>query len=624
MVDYYGVLEVSQDASQEDIKRSYHRLALKYHPDKAGPEGAAKFKEINTAYEVLSDPQKKKIYDTYGEAGLDAMDNPVAGGAMAAMGPTVSMLVALVLIFLVLAMSLIFLAFLVSYVDGHLRSWNYVKVFSPLFVIDVLIGVPVLILFFAFLVMAPRAVPVHCLFLAILCAVILTIVIPIAKDRNEARANAGRTDFLKWRVWLIPGYLFSVFVFLTVFFFALPTPHRILKLKSMGLVHLARYLPVGFVIVLLEAACVVVFFALIACRADETITTNYFVIIGVPIFVGLTLFLINRLVVSLLELYVGEVPPEVRAAAQAAAEAAAAAANGGEASPVGENDNNDNANNGASNPMRGGGSTSGNPAENQRHHDEDGHAQPEQRREGGPEEHHYSTESPHHSNPEHTDNNHHHNGSSDHNNSANEDGNGHGEGEEKNPYAGQHGSCGGIVASVLLACLVVGLLMASTAMIAVRLNYYYNYGRYAGVLSLAKACIPLFILIGAAVLAVFIGCVLVGCGVVMIIDERSDMPHEHGDHNDSEGGNQQEGEEQEMQDTDNNNNNNSNADGKKKKKAKEDKKATAPAAEGEAPSVPHQDATTTGRPAEARMASQESGTTPPERQPDNEHLSDID
>jgi hypothetical protein len=596
MVDFYTVLEVSRDASPEEIKRSYHRLALRYHPDKAGPEGAAKFKEINTAYEVLSDPQKKSIYDAYGEAGLDAMDNPVAGGAMAALGPTVSILTALLLLILAVAMTLIFLAFLVSYVDGHLHSWNYVKVFSPLFVIDVVLGVPSILLFFMFLITMPKHIPVHCVFLAIFCAIILTIVVPIAKDRNEARASEGRTDFLKWRVWLIPGYLFSVFTFIASFFFALPTQQRILKLKSMGLVYLANYLPIGFIFTMLQAACIVIFFALVACRADEAITTNYFVIIGVPIFVGLTFFLINRFAFSILKLYVGEVPPEAQAAAQAAEEAA----NGEEPSPnaAPQPEGNDNSNGGAPNPMRG----------------------PAGEKHDAPcaEEQHYSTESPHHSNSEGVNN-------------VGREGNNHNGADQqehsapggRNPYAGQQGSCGDIALYLVLCCLIVGLLMASTAMIAVRLNHYYNYRTYANVLTLAKACIPLFFIIGGALLSLMVGCILVCCGVASIVvvgDEA--MPH---DPENGEGGNQKEAEAEEMH-GDSHANDNGAGSAAANNSSNKKNNAAVPAAQSTdtAPSVPHQDADTTGRPMDAGRAAQEFGTTPPERQPDNEHLSDID
>ena len=79
MTDYYSVLGVSRDASDEDIKRAYRKLAMKYHPDVASEPGSTeKFKQIGEAYEVLSDPQKRSVYDRGGD--------PMGGGGMGGFG----------------------------------------------------------------------------------------------------------------------------------------------------------------------------------------------------------------------------------------------------------------------------------------------------------------------------------------------------------------------------------------------------------------------------------------------------------------------------------------------------------------------------------------------------------
>ncbi|MFA7538111.1 MAG: DnaJ domain-containing protein [Candidatus Cloacimonadaceae bacterium] len=71
--DYYEVLGVSRDATEDEIKKAYRKLAMKYHPDKNpnNKEAEEKFKEASEAYEVLYDKEKRQVYDQYGHAGID-------------------------------------------------------------------------------------------------------------------------------------------------------------------------------------------------------------------------------------------------------------------------------------------------------------------------------------------------------------------------------------------------------------------------------------------------------------------------------------------------------------------------------------------------------------------------
>jgi len=88
--DYYDILGVKKDASADEIKKAFRRAAVEHHPDRGGDE--AKFKEINEAYEVLKDTDKRKRYDQFGHAGVGgaAGGNPFGGGFGGAQGQNIN------------------------------------------------------------------------------------------------------------------------------------------------------------------------------------------------------------------------------------------------------------------------------------------------------------------------------------------------------------------------------------------------------------------------------------------------------------------------------------------------------------------------------------------------------
>lgn len=79
--DYYEVLGVTKSASEAEIKSAYRKLALKYHPDRNKETGATeKFKEVSTAYEILGNPEKRKMYDQFGHASVSGAASAPGGG----------------------------------------------------------------------------------------------------------------------------------------------------------------------------------------------------------------------------------------------------------------------------------------------------------------------------------------------------------------------------------------------------------------------------------------------------------------------------------------------------------------------------------------------------------------
>ena len=80
--DFYKILGVSKDSTTSQIKKAYRKLAVKYHPDKNPEDEDAvhKFHDINDAYDVLQDEEKRKIYDQHGEEGLKNHGNNQGGG----------------------------------------------------------------------------------------------------------------------------------------------------------------------------------------------------------------------------------------------------------------------------------------------------------------------------------------------------------------------------------------------------------------------------------------------------------------------------------------------------------------------------------------------------------------
>src|SRR4030042_6363530 len=80
--DYYEILGVNKDANDDEIKKAYRKLAMKFHPDRNpdNPKAEEHFKEAKEAYEILADANKRAAYDQFGHAGVDPQSAAGAGG----------------------------------------------------------------------------------------------------------------------------------------------------------------------------------------------------------------------------------------------------------------------------------------------------------------------------------------------------------------------------------------------------------------------------------------------------------------------------------------------------------------------------------------------------------------
>ena len=136
----YASLGVQQTANQNEIKRAYYEKAQRYHPDRAGPErDENKFKEVQGAYDILKDPEKRSVYDRYGEEGLKILNQGGENFAhLAMMEPAIIGC----FIYAVMVPIFLFILFLTLRIDD-VTSWSWAVVFIPVWIVEcfMLIGV---------------------------------------------------------------------------------------------------------------------------------------------------------------------------------------------------------------------------------------------------------------------------------------------------------------------------------------------------------------------------------------------------------------------------------------------------------------------------------------------------
>jgi len=272
----YEILGVETTATEEEIKRAYKVLALKYHPDK-NPNAGDKFKEISGAYDVLSDPQKKKIYDKYGDRGLAMLEQGVLDeeflGIIAAMSNPVYISLACMVGCLIVSCAALVPIFIVLKVDGKVH-WNWGTVFVPAWILYI---IPTI---YAILTLAKgeklrriRQIPFA---VQILCLLVFHILLAIQLEN----------DSLRWANVFIPIYVFEILWIVRRAFSSTPTKYE--EERSEMVFCGMRY--VGFLIrTFFTVMCVIVFTILIVARLEGSTYSWWICTIPLWIFIGHTL-----------------------------------------------------------------------------------------------------------------------------------------------------------------------------------------------------------------------------------------------------------------------------------------------------------------------------------------------
>lgn len=201
----YSVLGLEPKATDEEIKKAYKKMALKYHPDK-NPDAGEKFKEVNNAYNILSDPQKKEIYDTYGEEGIMMYEQGMFGedGELMQVLPFLNsplyMAVFMCLGCIFVSLLNLIPVFIVLKLDGVV-DWNWGVVFIPLWLVNVVPAIYTVVI----LITSGNRLKSFGTFIQYICLLIFQILLAVQLQTGG--------QFL-WANAFIPLYLFNLIFFL--------------------------------------------------------------------------------------------------------------------------------------------------------------------------------------------------------------------------------------------------------------------------------------------------------------------------------------------------------------------------------------------------------------------------
>eukprot|EP01118_Nematostelium_gracile_P001559 TRINITY_DN11622_c0_g1_i1.p1 TRINITY_DN11622_c0_g1~~TRINITY_DN11622_c0_g1_i1.p1 ORF type:complete len:445 (+),score=108.11 TRINITY_DN11622_c0_g1_i1:179-1513(+) len=283
----YNVLELEPSASEEDIKKAYKKMALKYHPDK-NPNAGEKFKEVNNAYKVLTDPKLKSIYDSYGEEGLAMYDQGMFGedgelmGVLPFLQNPIYMCCFVCLGCLLVCVATLVPIFIVLKLDGVV-NWNWGTVFIPLWIVNFIPALYTMI--FPCIVASEKKIQSLATMIQFLCLLAFQIILAIQLQKGK--------DHFKWSLAFIPLYIFAlVFILRRVVSSSISRYHKDQEEKA------EAYFGIGYLGFLIRkffvSALLVLFLVLLVVKLDHEMSFSWWVP-SIPLYIAMFWRLVTKI-----------------------------------------------------------------------------------------------------------------------------------------------------------------------------------------------------------------------------------------------------------------------------------------------------------------------------------------
>lgn len=319
----YTILGTTSSATPLEIKKAYHQQALRYHPDKVGPQGTEKFTQIQAAYDVLSDPSKRAIYDKYGEQGLSRLGSaPDIAGLTQLAGTATATTAILATFALCLVTLLIFLSFLCVKIEEKVE-WGWAIVFIPAYILGLIVTIGAFIgVFIAIKEIFPNSrksaediplPPFDCLgqlakllaLIALLGMVAFSVVVSVGLEKRYEKS-----EYVDWWKYFIPLFVGEGCWVLSSVFGAAKARNTLMR---QGIMKVSRGSLVAIVLLdIMKKCCGLAVAFLICARVMEDIIVSWWVVF-IPFYAWFAISVVSAVVLAIVRRDAAEdLPPDER------------------------------------------------------------------------------------------------------------------------------------------------------------------------------------------------------------------------------------------------------------------------------------------------------------------------